>query len=120
MLLDYQTILSVDDDVDDQSMIYDTIKAINPNARVITAMNGLESLHYLSNVNKKEHLPCIIIMDINMPLLDGKETLSRIKKDPRFQDIPVVMFTTSSSQLDRTFCDNYQVPFVTKPINKMN
>ncbi len=44
MLLDYQTILSVDDDVDDQSMIYDTIKAINPNARVITAMNRLESL----------------------------------------------------------------------------
>ena len=116
MLLDHQTILCVDDDPDDQMLIHETIKEINPNARIATAHNGLESLQYLMNVQSDESLPCLIIMDINMPLLDGKETLARIKKDPRFQKIPVVMFTTSSSQLDQTFCENYTVPFVTKPL----
>jgi CheY-like chemotaxis protein len=57
-------------------------------------------------------------MDINMPLLDGKETVARIKKEPRFAYIPIVLFTTSSSQLDQTFCSNYEIPFVTKPLTQ--
>jgi CheY-like chemotaxis protein len=111
-----RVILSVDDDADDQFLVHETIKAIDPTARVATAMNGLEALHYLSNAHQEEDMPCLIIMDINMPLMDGKETLARLKKESRYADIPVVMFTTSSSQLDKTFCEQFQIPFVTKPL----
>lgn len=117
MYITPRIILCVDDDADDQLMVFETIKEINPEARVATALNGLEALHYLSNAKVKEELPCLIIMDINMPLMDGKETVARIKKEPRYNDIPIVLFTTSSSQLDRTFCEQYNIPFVTKPLS---
>lgn len=110
-------ILCVDDDADDQLMVFETIKDINPEARVATAVNGLEALHYLSNAKTKDELPCLIIMDINMPLMDGKEAVARIKKEARYEGIPIVLFTTSSSQLDRTFCEQYNIPFVTKPLS---
>jgi CheY-like chemotaxis protein len=112
-----RTILCVDDDADDQLMVFETIKEINPDARVATAINGLEALHFLANARTKEELPCLIIMDINMPLMDGKETVARIKKEPRYDGIPIVLFTTSSSQLDRTFCEQYNIPFITKPLS---
>lgn len=112
-----RVILCVDDDADDQLMVFETIKEINPEARIATAINGLEALHFLSNAKKTEELPCLIIMDINMPLMDGKETVARIKKEPRYAGIPIVLFTTSSSQLDRTFCEQYNIPFVTKPLS---
>lgn len=110
-----RVILSVDDDADDQSVIHETIKAIDPSACVAKAMNGLEALRYLSNIHNEKDLPSLIIMDINMPLMDGKETLAHLKKEARYAGIPVVMFTTSSSRLDKTFCEQFQIPFITKP-----
>lgn len=109
-------ILCVDDDADDQFMVHETLKNIDPNARVATAVNGLEALYFLSSAKSEQELPSLIIMDINMPLMDGKETVARIKKESRYANIPIVLFTTSSSQLDQTFCNKYQIPFVTKPL----
>ncbi|HEU4473113.1 MAG TPA: response regulator, partial [Flavisolibacter sp.] len=60
-------------------------------------------------------LPCLVILDINMPVLDGKETLSIIKKTEALQNIPVVVFTTSESELDRLFCQRLNTEMITKP-----
>jgi CheY-like chemotaxis protein len=54
-----------------------------------------------------------------MPLMDGKQTLTQIKKDPILSEVPVVMFTTSSSPLDKLFCEKHGVKFVTKPIKQV-
>jgi CheY-like chemotaxis protein len=110
-------ILCVDDDPDDQLMVQETIKALDPTARIILASNGQEGLSYLVDATPAE-LPCLVIMDINMPLMDGKEAIARLKKEARFAAIPVVMFTTSSSMLDKTFCERYNIPFLTKPISQ--
>ena len=111
-------ILCVDDDPDDQLMVQETIKDIDPTAVLITAMNGQEAIDHLRNAETSETFPCLIIMDINMPVMDGKEALAYLKKDERFAAIPVVMFTTSSSKLDRSFCEHYNIPFLTKPIRQ--
>ena len=111
-------ILCVDDDPDDQLMVQETIKAIEPTAFIITALNGQEAIDYLLASKESNTLPCLIIMDINMPVMDGKEALSKLKKQDDFASIPVVMFTTSSSKLDRTFCEHYNIPFLTKPIKQ--
>jgi CheY-like chemotaxis protein len=50
-----------------------------------------------------------------MPVLDGKETLSILKSTEKFKDIPVVMFTTSESELDKLYCSRFQTEMVTKP-----
>ena len=77
--------------------------------------NGREALDYLDQADAADNLPCLIILDINMPVLDGKETLSLIKKDERFRAIPVVVFTTSASELDRMFCQRHNTTMITKP-----
>ncbi len=111
-------ILCVDDDPDDQLMIQETIKSIEPTATIISALNGQEALEYLNQSEKSKELPCLIIMDINMPVMDGKIALSLLKKQAHFAEIPVVMFTTSSSKLDQSFFAHYNIPFLTKPIKQ--
>jgi len=110
----HRTILYVDDDTDDQFLAMETLSLLAPNATVVLAGNGLETLTYLNSVEDTA-LPGLIIMDINMPLLNGKETVVRIRQQPRFAAIPIVLFTTSSGLLDQQFCEQYQVPFATKP-----
>lgn len=110
-------VLCVDDDVDDQLIVSETIQEIDDSIEVATALNGQEALEFLDQAKSSGDLPCLIIMDINMPLIDGKQALVEIKKDKTLDHVPVVMFTTSSSQLDMAFCEKYGVEFITKPIN---
>jgi CheY-like chemotaxis protein len=110
-------VLCVDDDADDQLIVSDTIQEIDSSLEVVAALNGVEALKYLERAKMTGDLPCLIIMDINMPLMDGKQALVEIKKDQALDSVPVVMFTTSSSQLDVAFCEQYGVEFITKPIN---
>jgi CheY-like chemotaxis protein len=117
MITPERIILCVDDDPDDQLMVRETIHIIEPHARIVTASNGQEGIDYLMNATAEE-LPCLIIMDINMPFLDGKETIVRLRKESKLATIPVVMFTTSSSKLDKTFFEQYNIPFLTKPISQ--
>src|SRR5918998_1242608 len=117
MTPNFKKVLCVDDDIDDQLIVLETIQEIDDSIEVATALNGHEALDFLEKAKSEGDLPCLIIMDINMPLMDGKQTLIEIKKDKDLDGIPVVMFTTSSSQLDVAFCERYGVDFITKPIN---
>jgi CheY-like chemotaxis protein len=110
-------VLCVDDDVDDQLIVSETIQEIDDSIEVATALNGQEALEFLEQAKSSGELPCLIIMDINMPLMDGKQALVEMKKDTELDNVPIVMFTTSSSQLDMAFCEKYGVEFITKPIN---
>jgi CheY-like chemotaxis protein len=109
-------VLCADDDADDQMMVIDTILEIAPAIRVASALNGLEALSFLDKAKERGDLPCLVIMDINMPLMDGKQALARIKKDKVLSSVPVVLFTTSSSHLDKSFAERYNTEFLTKPI----
>lgn len=117
MLTNSKKVLCVDDDEDDQLIVSETIQEIDGSIEVATALNGHEALVFLDQAKTTGDLPCLIIMDINMPLMDGKQALVEIKKDKELDQVPVVMFTTSSSQLDMAFCEKYGVDFITKPIN---
>jgi len=112
-------ILCVDDDPDDQLMVLETIREIDSSIRVACAMNGVEALRYLERTKYDVGLPSLVLLDINMPLLNGKETLLRLKEDTVLQQVPVVMFTTSSHQEDKVFClRNGASAFVTKPFKQ--
>jgi CheY-like chemotaxis protein len=52
-----------------------------------------------------------------MPLMNGKEALQKIRQMNRYQNIPVVLFTTSSTDFDRSFAKKYNAGFVTKPLD---
>lgn len=118
MLAHPRTVLCVDDDADDQQLVLDTIREIDPSVQVLTAPNGVEALNFLRTARERQELPCLVLMDINMPLMDGKQALARIKKDKTLDSVNIVMFTTSSSKVDQAFCELHHTPFITKPIHQ--
>jgi CheY-like chemotaxis protein len=109
------TILWADDDADDLLLMKEILLKNGRNYEIVEVRNGKEALDFLNHSKGTPDFPCLIILDINMPILDGKETLSILKKTEEFKAIPVVVFTTSSSELDKLFCKKYQVEMITKP-----
>lgn len=110
-------VLYADDDVDDLMLIEEAFSQYANNVELITACDGIEALHYLESLEQFDAAPCLIILDVNMPRLNGKETLRRLRNLQRFQDTPVVLFTTSSLPLDKVFAQKFKAGFVTKPID---
>lgn len=110
-----KTILCVDDDPDDRHFLCDAICELNPTMQVVEAHNGLEALDYLDKAKEQKDLPCLIVLDINMPLMDGKQTLIKIKIDPQLKEVPVIMFSTSSNPLDKELFKRLGVEMITKP-----
>jgi CheY-like chemotaxis protein len=89
------TILLVDDDPDCRLLIKDAISECKVSNDIHEAGNGLEALEYLrrAGTHKDARRPGLIYLDIEMPGMDGLETLRQIKSDPQLRDIPVVMMT---------------------------
>lgn len=108
-------ILFVDDDEDDCEMVLEVVTEFYPDVKVAYSRNGQEALSFLNEIKQPELLPCLILLDIDMPIMDGKETLINIKKNAEFLKIPVVVLTTSSNLDDRLFFDQLAVEVVTKP-----
>lgn len=108
-------ILWADDDMDDLMLMRHVLQDLGDTYNIKEVHNGQEALDYLHRAKEEKDLPCLIILDMNMPVLDGKETLARLKKDEDLKDIPVVFFTTSNSQMDKLYCKHNGVEMITKP-----
>ena len=89
----------VDDDADDREVIRDAFVISKKEPEYVVLENGDKLLEYLET-NTPRNLPSLILLDLNMPGKDGRETLRIIKSDKRFRHIPVIVFTTSSSPRD--------------------
>lgn len=107
-----RTILCIDDDEDDRELIDSVIQELNEKYMVLKASNGEEALQLLE---KQEKPPCLILLDINMPVMGGKETLKKLKSSEGYSRIPVIVFTTSSNPSDEAFFSEFGVPVHTKP-----
>ncbi len=108
-------ILWADDDMDDLMLMRHVLEDIGQEYDIKEVSNGKEALDYLEEGKAEHNLPCLIILDMNMPILNGKETLGLIKKDEALKDIPLVFFTTSNSELDKMYCKRFGVEMITKP-----
>lgn len=109
------TILIVDDDVDDREILRDAFLALEVHPECIFLENGEKLMDYLE-VQPQNGMPSLIMLDLNMPGKDGRESLRDIKSDKRFQHIPTIVFTTSSSYRDKqAVYDLGANCFVTKP-----
>jgi CheY-like chemotaxis protein len=116
MIYSTKTILCVDDDVDDFEMLQEALTGIEASYEIISAYDGVHALELLQQMKQCGQLPCLIVLDINMPRMDGKQTLSAIQRDSSLSSIPLVLFSTSSSELDKTFSLLKHVELITKPL----
>lgn len=111
-------ILVVDDDDADALMIEEALEGTEPRSAVRRVTDGREALDYLRREGRfaDAHRPDLILLDLNMPRMDGRETLEAIKTDEQFKAIPVVILTTSGATPD--ILSSYQHranAYVTKP-----
>jgi CheY-like chemotaxis protein len=109
------TILWADDDPDDLQMMREILTRSDHHFDIVEVNNGKQALDYLHKAKENSVLPCLVILDINMPILDGKETLSIIRNTDKLNKIPVVVFTTSESELDKIYCRRLDAEMITKP-----
>ena len=111
-----KTILCVDDDEDDRFFLCEAIRHLAPALNIVEVANGIEALTYLQNI-KQQSLPCLVTLDINMPYLDGKQTLEKIKMDASLSALNVIVFTSSENPNDRRFFKNKGVDLYVKPFD---
>jgi len=89
--------------MDDQYVIRDAIENLNVKHEFTSVYNGLELINLLKGSGKtgEKIIPDLIIMDLNMPLLDGLGALSQIKANEELRDIPVYILSTSRFEYDK-------------------
>src|SRR5687768_17728936 len=93
-------ILLVEDDRVDMMMVIRALKQVHVTNHVVHLENGEDALNYLRDEDNEK--PCIIFLDLNMPIMNGIEFLQTVKGDEQLMRIPVVVLTTSDEQQDRS------------------
>lgn len=107
-------ILLLEDDMIEVMKLNRTISSLKLNHKIIEASNGEEALKLLE---KKDELPDIILLDLNMPKINGIEFLDILKKDPILKNIPTIILTTSGNQKDLSECYKIGIAgYVLKPL----
>jgi CheY-like chemotaxis protein len=108
-------VLYADDDADDRDWVSEACTATNTPLSLVFVENGRQVLDYLQQTTP-ENLPALIVLDLNMPELDGRQTLKKLKTHPLYQTIPVAIVTTSTNKIDRDVCKYLGASlFLTKP-----
>lgn len=111
-------ILSVEDSAADTTLIRELMRQsrVVPLPHVEFVQDGQEMLDFLRNRADADHLPDLVLLDLNLPRKDGREALREMRRDPRLRAIPVVVLTSSDRPEDVHGCyANAANAYVTKP-----
>lgn len=116
-----RSILLIEDDFFDTMIVEKSFAKFSVQHKLYTAFNGLEALDMLLGLNGQEAiepLPEVILLDLNMPKMNGHEFLEELRNQPKLRDIPVFITTTSAMDVDRLNAQNLGVSgYILKPID---
>lgn len=116
------TILMADDDADDRLLAREAMQESRVLNELAFVEDGVQLLNYLRGEEEfgdrnRFPMPGLILLDLNMPKMDGREALAEIKADPRLRRIPVVILTTSKAEEDMVKgYDLGAASYITKPV----
>lgn len=109
------TIFLAEDDIDDQEFLEDAIRSIAPDVFLTSFTNGAKFIEHLEKT-ADEQLPCLILLDYNIPEINGADILRHLNRCPRYQHIKKVIWSTSNSSLFiKTCLDLGAKDYVIKP-----
>lgn len=120
MRINYSIIIT-DDDMDDQEFLITAIKQTESTCEIRTANNGAQLMKLLLKKNGSsdtvQPLPDFIILDLNMPIVDGYDALKQIKSNDELKHVPVFILTTSTNEYDHNKAIAYgATAFYSKPM----
>jgi CheY-like chemotaxis protein len=116
MKISNRPILLIEDDDVDILTIRRALKEINVSNPIVTCENGEQALAYLADPASVR--PCIILLDLNMPIMNGIEFLQHAKQDARIRAIPVIVLTTSEEEQDKVSSFSLGVAgYMAKPVD---
>jgi len=110
-------IIFADDDADDLELITGFFRQFNRDVNVLEFRDGKEVLQFLDDFAPSTSSLLLIVLDINMPRVNGLETLAAIRKHSRFRHVPVVIYTTSINQSDQQLSQRLGASWVNKSAN---
>jgi DNA-binding response OmpR family regulator len=106
-------ILLIEDDLDDIELLEEAIQRFAGSYALKYITDGHHAMEYIREISD---IPDIIILDVNLPKVDGKDIIREIKSSSRLNNIPLVVLTTSSSRFDMKFAQEYEVDkYLIKP-----
>ncbi|MEO6230658.1 MAG: response regulator [Ferruginibacter sp.] len=116
-----QFIVVAEDDADDRFLMQTALSETGYEDTLKFVDNGVELIQFLEGLNGKSGewvYPKLILLDLNMPKMDGREVLKIIKEDEVLRKIPVVVFSTTKNQLEVNRCyDLGANTYIVKPVN---
>jgi two-component system response regulator len=116
-------VLLIEDNSTDTELILRTFKKQKPNLKVCIAADGAAAIEVLSELSdsmakKTAHAPKVIILDLNMPKMNGQQVLRKVKEDKFTGTIPVVILTSSANETDIRECYRLQAnSYMVKPVD---
>ncbi len=112
-------VLLVEDSPGDVRLTQEALREANQAVQLHVATDGVEAMQFLRNEGDHAHAPCpdLILLDLNLPRMDGREVLAQIKEDERLRTIPTIILTTSAAAADITRSYRLQANcYLTKPV----
>jgi len=109
-------ILIADDDQEDRYLLHTAFEEIGRSSDIHLVENGIQVFSFLDTQAKERGMPALIVLDLNMSILNGMETLARLKSHALYKNIPVIIFTTSIHEVEKAKCLQIgAVDFIKKP-----
>jgi len=108
------TVVLVDDDSDDRLIFEDAFSKLKIKSNLVQFQNGLEAIQYFEKEDTK--VPHIIFLDLNMPIMTGIEALQILRKDKKYRNVPIAIYSTSNAESDKeaTLVSGANI-YITKP-----
>jgi CheY-like chemotaxis protein len=111
-----QHLVIVDDDLEDHFILEEYFKIFGMESSVKFLQNGQDAIDYLQEVSDNSALPKLIVLDLNMPILNGTQTLLQIKRNLRYKNIPIIILSTSENENEKRKCLSFgAVEYLVKP-----
>ena len=111
-------ILIGEDDLEDQFILEDAFRENGYNGSIVFEKNGRKVIEHLDALESDDAFPQLIILDLNMPILNGTQALFELKNSQRYQAIPVVIYSTSNNDHEKRKCLNFgAVDYLVKPLS---
>ncbi len=113
-------ILLIEDNPGDVRLTQEAFRESHLPIKLDVVMDGLEGVRFLRKQGKYEHAttPDLVLLDLNLPKMDGRQVLNDIKNDPILRRIPIIVLTTSNAEHDILQCyDLHANSYVNKPVD---